>query len=304
MKKIVVTNPMGFSAAQRSRLADLGDVTFYDDHPASPDEWLKRGRGFDAICSWMFGLREKYSQLKNVFISVPFVGVGSFADTAVLKAKNITLCNSPGSNRHAASEWIIYMILTIMRQLDSYVNTSKKLTFPLPQSSRGLAGKTITILGKGNVGKRVGAVCEALDMRVTYLRRGDTIRKMVKDADIVVDVLSANPTTKHLLNKTFFTSLKRDAVFLSITVDSIVDINAMIWALDKGGLSFVAHDVMNARPADTTDALYTKLRKHPKIFATPHIAFHSDVTNQVGNDMMIDNLEAWLHGRPINVFAG
>lgn len=303
MTKIVVTNPMSFSKEQKSRLQKLGDVKFHDDMPSSPNEWLKRSQGFAVICSWMFGLREKYSELKNVFVSVPFVGVGSFADPAVLKANNITLCNSPGCNRHAVSEWIIYMILTTTRQLGKYINTTEKLTIPLPTSSVGLAGKNLTILGKGNVGKRVGTICEAFEMNVTYFERGDNLSKTIKDADIIVDVLSANPSSKGLLNKGFFNSLKKSTVFISVTVDTIVDIDAMLEAIDQGRLAYVAHDVMNAKPGDTSDLLYEKLRRNPKMYATPHISAFTDVTNRIGNEMMIDNIEAWLQGKPINVFG-
>lgn len=303
MRKIVVTNPMDFSREQKTRLEKLGEVTFYDTHPATPDEWLKRCRGFDIICSWMFGLRENYHELKNVFISAPFVGVGSFADPKVLKENNITLANSPGCNRHAVAEWITYMIIIAMRQLHKYVNTKDKVGFPLPNPSLGLAGKHITILGKGNVGKKVGEICQAFEMKVTYFQRGDNLLRSVKKANIVVDVLSSNNTTKGLLSKDFFSSLKKGCVFISVTVDTIVDMDAMLTALDTGNLAFVCHDVMNAKPGDTSDMLYKKLSEKPNTYITPHIAGFSDITTKIGNDMMIDNIEAYLKGKPINVFG-
>lgn len=294
---------MGLSPDQKLRLEMLGKVTYYDSMSASPDEWLKRCQGFDIICSWITGLREKYSELKNVFVSVPFVGVSSFADPDILKANNTTISNSPGCNRHAVSEWIIYMILTTMRQLGGYINTTEKLIIPLPTPSLGLAGKNITILGKGSVGARVGAVCAALEMNVSYFTRGDSLAGAVKNADVVVDALSSNPSSKGLLNKDFFNSLKKGAVFISVTVDAIVDIEAMLSALDQGRLAYVAHDVMNAKPGDTLDPLYEKLRQHPKVYATPHISAFNDVTNRIGNDMMIENIEAWLQDKPIHVFG-
>ena len=47
MKKIVVTNPMGLSEEQKARLNKLGEVTYFDEMPSSPDEWLKRCQGFE-----------------------------------------------------------------------------------------------------------------------------------------------------------------------------------------------------------------------------------------------------------------
>ena len=301
--KILVTNPMSFSKEQIARLKKLGKVKFHNSHPETADEWLKRCQGYKIICSWMFGLREKYHQLKDAFITVPFVGVGSFADPSVLKTNNITLCNAPGSNRHAVSEWIIFMILMAMRKLGKYTNTEETLSFPLSDPTIGLAGKNITILGKGNVGKRVGQICSAFEMNVTYFKRGDDLKKAVKNAYIVVNVLSSNPDSKGLLDKKFFNSLKKGSVFITVTADEIIDIEAMLKAVNTGRLFYIAHDVMSARPADSNNPFYIKLQKHPKIFATPHIAGFSDVTNKIGNDMMIDNLEAYLKGKPINVFG-
>lgn len=138
-------------------------------------------------------------------------------------------------------------------------------------------------------------------MIVTYFGRGDNLFEKVKDADVVVDALSANPTSVGLLNKDFFGSLRDGAVFISVTVDSIVNIDEMLLALESGKLACVAHDVMNAKPGDTSDQLYKKLYNHPNVLVTPHIAGFSDVTNKIGNDMMIDNVEAWIKGKPINV---
>lgn len=301
MPKIVVTNPMGLSTPQKVRLEKLGEVTFYDAFPASSDDWLKRVQGFDVICSWMVGLREKYAELKDVFISVPFVGVGTFADPTILKTNNIIISNSPGCNRHAVSEWITYMILLTIRRFDKFLETT--VTVSLTPPPTGLAGKNITILGKGNIGQRVGTICEALEMKVTYFERVHNLSEAVKDADVVVDVLSTNPSSKGLLNKDFFGSVKKGAIFISVTTNDIVDFDAMLSALDEGQLSFVAHDVSNAKPGDATDPLYDKLRRHSKVYTTPHIAGFSDVTTQIGNDMMINNVEAWLDGKPINVFG-
>jgi phosphoglycerate dehydrogenase-like enzyme len=302
MAKIVVTNPMGLTEEQMERLNKLGEVKYFDSHPNSPEEWLERCKDFDIVCSWMYGLREKYSELKNVYISVPFVGVSSFADSKILEANGCTISNSPGSNSNAVTEWIIYMILLGMRNIDKYINTQQALSLPLPFPSIGLAGKNITILGEGNIGKRVGKVCQAFEMNVTFFKRGDDLLNSVKDADIVVDALSSNPSSNGLLNKAFFNSLKKGSMFISVTVDTIVDIDSMLEAIDNGTLSFVAHDVMNAKPADVTHPLYLKLKSYKNVFATPHVSAFTDVTTKIGNDMMISNIESWLLGKPVNVY--
>jgi phosphoglycerate dehydrogenase-like enzyme len=78
----------------------------------------------------------------------------------------------------------------------------------------------------------------------------------------------------------------------------------MIKALDEKRLSIIAHDVADAKPGDALNHIYNQLRNHPNIYTTPHIAGFSDTTTKISNDMMIDNVEAWIKGKPINIFKG
>jgi lactate dehydrogenase-like 2-hydroxyacid dehydrogenase len=61
----------------------------------TPEEWLARCQGFDIVCTSIFGLRDKWAELHDVFVSLPFVGTGFF-DAKKLKARNVTVSSSPG----------------------------------------------------------------------------------------------------------------------------------------------------------------------------------------------------------------
>lgn len=298
--KIIVTQPMEFQSGQKKRLDKLGDVTYYDSSAKTPEEWLERVKGFDIICTGGFGFRDKWQQLQDLFVSVPFVST-SWADPAILKANNVTVSNSPGCNRHAVSEWIVTMMLIMARQMDKYLRVKELPTKMVRTPTMGLAYKKITVLGKGNIGTRVGSVAKALEMDVTYFQRGAKLGEKVKEADVVVDCLGSNPSTKGMLNQDFFNALKDGTMFISITGETIVDIDAMLAALDSRKLSYVAHDSGGIPIGDTNDAFYKKLLEHPRVYVTPHIAFNTDVERKMSNDMMIDNVEAWVKGKPINV---
>jgi glycerate dehydrogenase len=298
MPKIVVTQPMYFLPRHRERLNALGEVTYHDEIAKTPEEWIARCQDYDIICTSIFGIRDKWQELHDAFVSLPFVGVGFF-DSEKLRANNVTVANSPGCNRHAVAEWIIGMMILMGRKLDVLVNI-KELPLGSNVPTFGFAGKNVTILGKGNIGGRVGIICEALEMHVTHFRRGDDLQTKVKDADVIIDTLSTNPETKGLLNDEFFAWLKDGAMFITIAIDT-VDIPAMIAALDSGKLAYAAHDAINIQIYDTSDPNYQLLASHPNAFATPHIAFNTDVTRRIANDMMIGNVEAWLKGKPENL---
>lgn len=300
MKKIVVAENLGLYPDQIERLKKLGDVKFYDALSETYDEWLDRVSDADIICTGIFGLKQKIYELKNKFISVPFVGTG-WLDPAKLKENRIIVARSPGCNRHAVSEWIIGMMINLFRKLPEHINTLNMDVKEGPPRTMGLYGKNVCILGKGNIGSRVGIICEALQMNVTYFKRGDNLKESTKDADVVINCMSQNITTEGLLNREFFFSLKKGAFFITVTGTSIYGIEAVIEALNRDILYGAAIDIGNIQMGDINDPTYKKLRSHPTIYATPHIAYNTDVTVRNCNDMMIDNIDAWLKGKPINL---
>ena len=299
MVKIVVPLDLDLFPDQIERLKKLGNVTFHKDWSKTPEEWFERVKDAEIICGGKFGLKEKYQDLENVFISLPFVGVGFF-DKEILQKKNIVVSKSPGCNKVAVSEWIIGMIFNLLRRFPFYINNTT-LDSGLPPIENSLKDKNITILGKGHIGSRVGKICEALEMNVSYFKRGDDLLETVKNTDVIVDTLSSNPTTEGLLNEKFFLSLKKGSYFLTVTGRKIYDTDAIIKALDQDILVGAAMDSGGIKVGDIKDAYYQKLLKHPKILATPHIAYNTWNTKRVANDIMIDNVEAWLNKKPSNL---
>jgi len=299
MQKIVVVQNLDLLSDQVVRLKKMGEAKIYDDVAESPEVWLDRCRGFDIICTGNFGLRQKIYDLENVFVSLPLVGTG-WMDIEKLKARSIKVANSPGCNKDAVSEWIIGMTINLLRDLPGYTNVAKQTEYVLPKRSFGLTGKRVCVLGAGNIGLRVGKICEVFDMKVNFFRQGDNIIKSVADADIVINCLSQNPTTVGLLGKDFFSSFKSGSYFISVTSSAIYDADALLLSLGKNILG-TAIDAGDARVGDASDEFYQKLLSNRRILATPHIAFNTDVTARVANDMMIDNIEAFLKGDPINL---
>lgn len=304
MNKIVVTNNQDFTDEQKERLEGLGDVTYYDSLPQNAEEYLERVKGADIICSGTAGLQDAYDQLKDVYVTVAFVSV-AFVDLEVLRKNGVVLSNAPGANRYAVSEWIMAMALLLMRNFPEAINRHEtyRRDGSLPPITPGLAGRKMTILGHGNVGKRAGELAKAFGIEVTYFKRGGDIGNTVRNADIVVDTLSSNPSTNKLLDAAFFKSMKRGSYFVTVTRGEIADENAMIDALDSGQLAGVASDCGGILVGDTADPLYKKLLDHPKVLVTPHIAYNSEMSRETGANIMIDNVEAWVKGKPQNVLT-
>lgn len=300
MPKIIVAQELDLFPDQLMRLHTLGEVKVYGDLAESYDAWLERVQGFDVICTGKFGLKQKIYELKDVFISLPFVGTG-WIDTQKTAANNVIISRSPGCNKDAVSEWIIMMLLALLRRLPHYMNALDLPKRVMPSRDKGASHSSVVILGPGHIGARVGKICEVLDMNVRYFHHGDDLQSAVKDADVVVNTLSLNPTTAGLLGENFFSWLKPEAYFISVTSSEIFDADALINALDTNRLTGAVIDCGSIQVGDCYDPYYRRLAKHPKIIATPHIAYNTERTSRVSNDIMIDNIEAYLKGEPINI---
>lgn len=298
--KIVVAEIFGLEQDQTSRLNGLGDVKFIKGPARSKKEKLERLKDADIICGETEPVVEVIYDLRDKLISFPFVGVG-WLDLKQLTQNNVKIANAPGCNKAAVSEWIIGMMILLSRRLLKYIGIDNISKEEFMAAIPGIAGKKVAILGKGNVGSMVGDVCEALEANVFYFKRGDDVLTATKDADFVVNCLSNNEDTKGLLNEGFFNSLKEGIFFISITDTDIFDVDSLIKHLDSGKIAGAAIDPAGASIFDAENETYKILKKNPKIITTPHIAFHADMTTRVANDIMIDNVEAWIKGKPINI---
>lgn len=298
MKNIVITQPVGLTDSQLADLKTLGNVTYYDTVSKNADEWLERVKGADVIFTNSHGFDEGWKVVENVFITLPFVGVG-FLDIDLLKKHNVLVSRSPGCNQVAVSEWIVAMMLNYARRLPEFTRI-QHFDEPTPIYTQSLYDKTACILGKGFIGSRTGKVLEALGMKVTYYTRNDDLAACLKDADFIVDCLSLNPSTVGFYNAEFFEKVKDGAVFVTISSNKLKDHEVILNSLESGKLKHLITDNASGLIFDAGDADYRALLNNPKVTVTPHVAAYTDNTAKTASEICVDNIKAYLAGKPIN----
>ncbi len=299
MKKIVITQPIGFSEEQLSELKTLGDVTAYDTICKDTGEWLERVKGADIICTINYGLDEGWRQLKDVYITYPFVTT-AFWDFDLMRERNILASNSPGCNQIAVTEWIVAMLLNYSRRFPDYIKTTK-IDGPIPPKTKSIYGKSVCIMGKGTIGSRAGKALEAPGMKVSYYARNDDLAEKVRDVDFIVDCLSLNPSTQNFYNEAFFQKVTDGAVFLTIGQNGTQDFDAILNALESGKIKHFITDNAKALIFDVNDDAYRRLLDYPNTIATPHVAAYSDNTLETASRMCLENIKAYLAGKPTNL---
>ncbi len=297
--KIVITQPLGFSEKQIVSLSELGEVTSYDNVCVDTDDWLERVKGANVICSNIAGLNDAWSFLKNTYLTIPFVGY-SFMDVEILKKNSVLCSNSPGCNQIAVTEWIIAMLINYCREIPTFIKT-RKITKSKPIITNSIYGKSVCILGKGNIGTRVGKALVALGLKVSYFQRGDNLGSKVSNVDILIDCLSYNESTKKFYNKDFFKLVKEGVVFVSVSRTETQDFEAIFKNLETGKIKHYITDNGSAVVFDEVDSTYLSLIENQNITITPHVAAYSDVTISVSTQICFENIRAYISGQPINL---
>jgi D-3-phosphoglycerate dehydrogenase len=296
--KIVVTGSMSFGAEQLRRLQQIGPVTTAGVASSSED-WLKQVDGADVVCSDGTFVAGNLERLHDVFVTFPFVEIGSF-DTDALARKNVLVANARGSNRDSVVEWAVFMALSLLRRFPDYVNADRELPF---ERSESLAGKEVGVIGAGDIGSQLGRVLDALRGNVRYVTRDDDLITAVKGCQLIVNSLSSTPSSTKLLDRAFFQALEPASYFITYVRPHTFDVDALLDALDDGILAGAAIDCDPQTPFDTANAYYRRLAAHQKVLATPHVAFATTQAHRQSLETVVENVEAFANGRPRNVLV-
>lgn len=295
MKKIV-TLGINLTEEHKKRLGAVGEVEV-SDYPDNVDVFLKKTKNADVVYSNGDCLLESLSKLKNVFVTYPYVELGVF-DSEELAKNGVYVANAQGGNRDSIVEWVMYMALSLFRNFRKMVRAKESSPFELNES---LSGKKVLVVGHGSIGSQIGVLCKAFGMNVDFFNRGDNLKEKSKDVDLVINALNCNSTSKNLLDKKFFTNLKKGTYFITFARQFSYDIDSLIKAIDSETVAGAAIDCDPESFGDTTNNFYRKCLSNKKILVTPHIAFSTEQASVNSREIAIQNIEAFLRGKPQNI---
>jgi phosphoglycerate dehydrogenase-like enzyme len=173
-----------------------------------------------------------------------------------------------------------------------------------------LAGKTLAIIGVGEVGRRIIQIGKAFDMRVVALARPGSRRtaadvgadavfrshelhKMLREADALVLIIPHTAETEGMIDRAAIAALKPGAVLVNIARGQVIDEQAMIDALRTGHIAFAALDVFAVEPLPASSPLWDM----PNVQVSPHSASTATSENGKIADIFCRNLKCFVEGR-------
>ena len=238
----------------------------------------------------MLGIRSKTQVTKKVLEHAQKLqAIGCFCiGTNQVDLKNatqhgVTVFNAPYSNTRSVAELVIAASIMLIRRIpDKNAAAHNGQWMKDAKGSFELRGKTLGLVGYGNIGTQVSVLAEALGMKVifydtlTKLPLGNAeacknLKELVGRADIVSLHVPETDSTKNLISKPVIKQFKKGSILINYARGEVVDLDALAVALKNGDLNGAAIDVFPVEPEKNGDVFATPLQGLSNVLLTPHI---------------------------------
>ena len=214
------------------------------------------------------------------------------------RKKGIVVFNAPYSNTRSVAELVIGASIILIRKiLDKNKAAHEGQWNKDAKGSFEIRGKTLGIIGYGNIGSQVSILAESLGMKVifydnvTKLPLGNaesrkTLKEVVSKADIITLHIPETQQTKNLINKTLLKHFKKGSILINFARGEVVDLDALATALTDGHLSGAAIDVFPVEPERNGDPFSSPLQHIPNVLLTPHVGGSTEEAQyNIGEDV-------------------
>ncbi len=240
-------------------------------------------------------------------------GIGQFIGQSGLGSTDITFTTAAGVHAVPLAEFALAGVLYFIKELPELARRQAARSWER-YTARQLAGKRVTVVGLGQIGRKTCEVFTALGAQVTGVARAadatgvaaaqviavDELDAVLPGSDVIVLCTPLTPQTRGLLSGRRLRLLPPGAIVVNVARGPVIDEPAMIAALADGHLGGAFLDVTAVEPLPASSPLWDM----PNVVISPHSASTVDAENALITDVFCDNLRRWLDGAPLrNVYS-
>ncbi|HVZ24745.1 MAG TPA: phosphoglycerate dehydrogenase [Sediminibacterium sp.] len=227
------------------------------------------------------------------------IGVNQVDLKAATEA-GVVVFNAPYSNTRSVAELVIAASILLIRRIpDKNKAAHDGIWLKDAKGSFELRGKTLGVIGYGNIGSQVSVLAESMGMKVLFYdtetklplgnaRAAKSLKELVSQSDIVTLHVPETPQTRNMIHKNLLKSFKKNSILLNYARGEVVDLKALAGALKEGHLSGAGIDVYPWEPEKNGDRFETPLQGLPNVLLTPHIGGSTEEAQQnIGEDVSL-----------------
>lgn len=315
MKVVVLDGYLvGVGGCSWEPLSQQGELVYYDEIFAEDDVADRIGDADAAFTNRCPISAETIRRCPNLKLIHSFGTGYNQIDLPAARKRGIVVCNTPGYGRGAVAQMAAALLFAIARNVsifDNYLKTAGWNSRSDPNiceiRQMELTGKTIGIVGLGDIGYAFARIAMSMDMNVLAYRRTPDpslecaqlhytdLHTLLRQSDIISIHTPLNEHTQGWINADAIAEMKDGAILINTSRGAILDEQAVLAALDSGKLYAVGIDVLTQEPCGKDYPLAC----HPRCVATPHVAWMPLETRERIIEMAGDVLRAYLAGDPI-----
>jgi len=302
MQKIALIGeflPMG---EQMKRLKKLGVVSVCGN-PKNKKQLIQFAKDKNIIITHCEFDKGVLSSLPNTKLIVSWTTGLDNIDVDYANQKGIMVVNTPDYCSQSVAEYAFALLFCVERKIvQSSREVEKNSWNCLPYIGRELAGKTIGIVGYGNVGKKVSKLALGLEMKVlinTKNKEANTekvnfvdLTALLKEADYVILCTSLNSSSENLISIKQLSEMKPITTLINTSRGKIIDENALAITLKRNKQMFAALDVLATEPK-----INKKLLNLPNVLITPHNAWNTQEALIRGAKQCVDHVELFMKNK-------
>jgi glyoxylate reductase len=216
-------------------------------------------------------------------------------DVPAAAARGVIVTNTPDVLTNATAELTWALILGIARRVaegDRLVRAGGWKGWALDfMLGTELRGKQLGILGRGRIGRAVAATAPAFGMTAVFAKHDMTFDQLLVSSDVISIHIPGTPETRHLFNKKTFARMKRSAFLVNAGRGSVVDEDALVWALQERLIAGAALDVHEREPD-----VHPGLKAFENVILAPHLGSATRETRTAMAELAARNVMAVLAG--------
>ena len=315
--KISLIEPLNIDQKMISQLAqpliDMGhEFKYYSNIAENDDELYSRCKDSEIVMIANHPLAGDVIQRLNQtkLINIAFTGV-DHVDQQAAKNKGILLANASGYSRHAVPELSVGMALELYRHLSqSHLDTLKAESFPSKRIGRELFGKTVGIIGTGQLGINTAKLYKAFGCKLLGFNRSikdeaieigieyQSLDDVLVQSDIISLHLPLTQETRKIISCEKISLMSKHAIIINVARGDLIDNTALARALNTGNITGAGIDVFESEPPLKSN--------HPLLTAkncilTPHIGYLTQEAMIERAKIVFENTLAYIEGHPQNI---
>jgi phosphoglycerate dehydrogenase-like enzyme len=314
--KISVVHTVMWDADHFRRLESLGTVAYHHGYPATPAELAVRmGEAEIVVGAEVPFTAEVLARCPNLAMLSLWSTGYDCVDLAAARQRKIVVSNVPSYASHSVAEHSWAMALHLAKKLaeaDRHVR-ARQYDWSAIQGLE-LHGKTVGIIGLGAIGARSAAIAQGFGCRVLVCtRHPDRVRPGLADiqfvalgellamSDLIFLHVPLNSETRGLLDRQAFACMQARPIVINTARGEVIDLEAALAALQSGRIRGLGLDVLWSEPPDWPNPALQTLLQMDQVVLSPHCGSHTPEAFDRLTNMCLDNVEAFLHGSPVNI---